>query len=203
MAFAALHHVLISDIWFSLAPMLIAGAVCGASLGWSYAVLFESPAVSTWVLYNAVYLAVLVLLGIASFLLYDPITTTAAVIAADEPLGELIARALPLTAFFTLGSVAVISALWGRSLKKAAAIFLTCTILVALFGLNISVIGLVEMSGEDAHLVAIFFGLIVAIIAGNTAVFALLERRGLFMSSGAAEAQKEPVQDLATTPSSP
>jgi len=36
LTFAAVHALLISDIWYSLVAMLAAGAVCGATIGWSY-----------------------------------------------------------------------------------------------------------------------------------------------------------------------
>lgn len=183
-AFAAMHHVLISDIWFSLVPMLVVGATCGVSLAWSYRLLFGTPGLATWMLYNATYMILLVILGIASLLLFEPVTTSAAVIAASEPPGDLIASALPLTLGFLLGAVVLISGSWARSPREIVSVALTCTILVILFGLNISVIGLVELSGPATTMTAMFFGLIMMIMAGNATAFALLERRGLFRYPG-------------------
>jgi Mg2+/citrate symporter len=41
LVFTAIHHLFISNIWFSLLPMLIAGALCGLCLAWSYGRLFR------------------------------------------------------------------------------------------------------------------------------------------------------------------
>jgi hypothetical protein len=50
-AFSALtftwaHDLLISDIWFSLPIMMIAGAACGACLAWTFDLLIEIPSTS-------------------------------------------------------------------------------------------------------------------------------------------------------------
>jgi hypothetical protein len=194
--FAAVHHALISDIWFSLVPMLVMGAICGASLAWSYTVMFRVPALSTWLLYNAAYLLSLVLLGIASFVVYDPIATTAALIAASESPRDLIARAFPLTVLFWLGSTGVISLLWGRGLRQITAMLVTSGIIIGLFGLNISVIGLVKFNRDGVYLIGVFFGLIAAIIGGNAMIFAVMERGGLFRpgvpTGGARDTAQEP-----------
>jgi hypothetical protein len=71
-AFTALHHVLISDIWFSLPIMVAAGALSGLCLAWTYRVLFGTPSTTRWWLYNGVWVALLALLGVASFLVYEP-----------------------------------------------------------------------------------------------------------------------------------
>ena len=73
--FTALHQLIISNIWFSLVPMLVAGAVCGACLAWSYGCLFAQPSASTWWWYNLAYVALLALLGLTSIALFEPITT--------------------------------------------------------------------------------------------------------------------------------
>jgi hypothetical protein len=178
-AFAALHRLLISDIWFSLIPMMVAGALCGLSVAWTYGMLFNRPSAATWVMYNVVYVVLFVLLGVASVMIYDPITTISALMAANEPPRQLIRRAMPLTLAFTLGSAIVIALLWGRTLLKLGAVLLTCTLLVAFLGLNVSVIGLVELPSGTAYLVAELFGLILAINLVYVAVFLLLERRAL------------------------
>ena len=192
--FTVVHHMLISNIWFSLIPMLVMGGICGASLAWSYGILFRMPAISTWLMYNSAYLVFLVLLGIASFLVYDPIVTTAALIAADEPPGELIAKALPLTLLFWLGSVGAMSLMWGRTLRKVIAMLVTSAIIVGLFGLNISVIGLVEFSPDGSYLVGLFFGLIAAIIGVNAATFVLIERGRMFKRDVASVDARDAVQ---------
>lgn len=179
--FTAAHHVLISDIWFSLIPMLVVGALCGAALSWSYAVVCADAAPGSWVRYNLSHLTVLLLLGAGSMAVFDPITTAAALMASPgPPPDELFARALPFTGLFTLGATAVLGVIWGRTLPKVGAILVATVALVFLFGLNISIIGLVEMSGDGYRALAEFLGLTAFVLASNTAFFLLLERRGLF-----------------------
>ncbi len=59
-----------------------------------------------------------------------------------------------------------------------------------LFGLNISIIGLVEMSGEGNRALAEFLGLTALILAANTAFFVALERRGL-LAAGASGPERD------------
>ncbi len=41
--FALIHRALISDIGFSLPALLVAGAICGMCLSWTYGALFRQP----------------------------------------------------------------------------------------------------------------------------------------------------------------
>lgn len=190
--FAALHHLLISDIWYSIIPMLVAGASCGTCLAWSYALLFDRASAAGWFAYNMMYFALFVLLGITSVVIYEPVYHMDALIAGNEPPRELMWQAMPLTVAFTLASAAVISLAWGRSLHKAAAVLLTCTVLIVLLGLNVSVLGLVHMSQAIAAVLIRFFGLIAAIMLGNAAVLYILERRSLFRNDSGAGAESAP-----------
>lgn len=178
--FTAVHQLIISDIWFSILPMLAVGAICGMALAWSYDIVFDRPTAGSWVLYNASYLAALVLLGALSVAVFDPVTTAAAIMAAGgPPPPELFDRGLPFTAGFTVAAAGVISLVWARSLPKAGAVLVATTAILFLFGLNISILGLVEMSGEGYRALAEFFGLTVVVLAGNTAALLFLERRAL------------------------
>lgn len=76
--------------------MLVAGAACGASLAWSHGRLFAAPSAATWMGYNLVHVVLLAPLGVASIVAFEPVTTVAALVAADAPPSELIARAMPL-----------------------------------------------------------------------------------------------------------
>ena len=89
LVFAAIHQLLINNIWFALIPMMIAGALRGLSLAWTYRLLFRSPSLPTWLAYNAGFVGLLILLGLVSFLIYDPITTIPVLIAAGKPPQEL------------------------------------------------------------------------------------------------------------------
>jgi hypothetical protein len=176
-AFTALHHLLISNIWFALIPMLVAGAVSGLSLAWTYGLLFESRTAAGWWLYNALWVLLLALLGVASLVVFEPVTTMAAVMALNGPPDELIRQAMPLSVGFTLGWAALLSALWGRTPLKAFSILVTTAILVFLLGLNVSTLGLVELAGGGLWLVAEMLGLIMTLLFGFAGIFLLLERR--------------------------
>ena len=175
--FTLLHQLLISDIWFSLPMMAIAGAACGIAVAWSYARLFPRPTITTWLTYNAIYLVMFVLLGIASLLAFEPTTTIAALIDANQAPGELIARAMPMTLLFTVATAALLSLLYGRSWPHFGALLACCTTLILLLGLNVSIIGLVEIPLGSAYLVLELFALIAALDLAYVAVFLALQRQ--------------------------
>ena len=178
LAFTAIHHIFISNIWFSLIPMTIAGALCGLCLAWTYGRLFQAPSLSSWVRYNATYVGMFVLLGLVSVMIYEPRTTIAALVEANEPPNELIGAALPLTIAFTLAVAALIT-LFGRQLSNLFPVVVTCMVLVVTLGLNVSVLGLVDIPSGSAYLVLELFGLIVTLDLAFVAMFAALERKGL------------------------
>ena len=62
-AFAYLHELLISDIWFSVVPMMIAGALCGGTLAWTYHLLFPAASGTTWSSFVGLQIALLLTLG--------------------------------------------------------------------------------------------------------------------------------------------
>ena len=177
--FAVIHHVFISDIWFSLVMMMGAGALCGLCIGWSYALLTKAPTLSNWWRYNMLYVALLALLGVVSVLLFDPSTTIAALVEANAPPDKLIGQALPLTTLFTLVAAVLISLLYRQSWRHFGVVLLTCIVLVLLLGLNISVLGLVHIPGGSLYLIMEFFGLILALNVVYAAVFTALERKHL------------------------
>lgn len=177
LAFAAIHHLLISDIWFSLLAMMVAGAACGLVLAWSYALLIEVPSTSRWLRYNATYVALFLLLGAASVIAFEPETTIAALVEANEPPGELIGQALPMTGLFTFGAAGLVTWLFGRNWRQLGPVLLTCAVLVLLLGLNVSVIGLVEVPRSSLYLIVELYGLIVALDVAYVGVFVVLERR--------------------------
>jgi len=177
-AFTALHHLVISDIWFSLPLMLGAGALSGGCLAWTYGLLFDAPTARGWWLYNAVWVALLVLLGAASFVVYEPVTTMAAVMAAGgAPPPGLLRQAMPLTVGFILVATAVLSLVWGRSMHKAGSILVTTTVIIALLGINVSALGLVELDGSAVFLLTEMLLLVMALLFGFAGIFQLIERR--------------------------
>jgi len=172
--FALIHALLISDIWSTLIIMMIAGAVCGLCVGWTFQRVTQRPSIGDWLRYNSVYLVMFGLLGAASVIAFDPVTSVASIMDAGGPIGDLIVRALPMTVAFTLVTGGLISLLFGRNWSDAGAIMLTTTVLVLFLGLNISAIGLVEFDAGSTILVVELFGLVVVIDAVYATTFALL-----------------------------
>lgn len=173
-AFTVIHDLFISDVWFSLIPMLVAGILCGLCVGWSYALLVRRPSTGRWLRYNLIYVAMFALLGAISLLVFEPVTTMTAVVMANGPPDALIGQALPLTVLFTLGMAVLVAMLYGPSWKRFGAVLLTCSVLVLLLGLNVSVIGLVSIPRGSLYLVAEMFGLIMALNAVYVVVFLAL-----------------------------
>ena len=175
-AFSVVHHVMISDIWYLLPMMAAVGALCGLCLAWTYGSLFEVRSVSNFLRFNLVFLAMFALLGVASVLVFEPVETMAALIEANEPPIALIWRAMPMTVAFTLGTAALLSALFGRP-RQFGAILLICMVLILLLGLNISVIGLVAIPNGSLYVIGELFGLIVALNVAYVLSFLALERQ--------------------------
>lgn len=174
--FTVIHDIFISDIWFSLIPMLAAGALCGLCVAWSYALLVSAPSTGSWLRYNLLYVAMFALLGVLSVLAFEPVTTMAAVVTANGPPDALIGQAMPLTALFTVGMAVLVTLLYRAGWKRFGAVLLTCVVLVLLLGLNVSAIGLVDIPRGSLVLVAEMFGLIVALNAVYVVVFLALQR---------------------------
>lgn len=178
LVFTIVHDIFISDIWAMLVPMLVAGVLCGGLVSWSYRLLIEATTLRNWLGYNLVYLASFGLLGLASVLLFEPVTTMAAVVSLNGPPADLIDQAMPVTIVFTFGMAVLITILYGRSWAKFGSVLITCIVLVALLGLNVSVIGLVSIPAGSLYLIAELFGLIVVLnVVYVVGFMALLMRR--------------------------
>ena len=178
--FTTVHHILISDIWFSFPFMLVAGILCGILLAWNYQLFTDRPTLTGWAAFNGLFVILLLLLGAASLIVFEPVTTMAEVISGDGPPDELFGQAMPLTVAYTLAAAVLVTAVWGWGWRRLAATSVTSVALILLFGLNISTIGLVDIPGEAAHVVGRFFGLIGLLGFAYAGTFAVLERRSLF-----------------------
>jgi hypothetical protein len=179
LTFAWIHDLFISDIWFFIVPMLVAGAVCGVCVAVTFRLLVRSPSVRVWVLYNAAYVGLFVLLGVLSVIVYEPVTTISALLTLSGPPAHLFRQALPLTLAFGLGAAALLAAVFGHRWWHVVPTALTMVPLTLFLGLNVSVLGLVELPRSELALVALTFGLIVAIVAVYAATFVVLEWRAL------------------------
>jgi hypothetical protein len=177
LVFTIIHDIFISDIWFMLIPMLVAGALCGALLSWSYGMLVVEPSPRSWLGYNLIYVVLFGLLGLVSVLVFEPVATMAEMVTLNGPPTDLIDKAMPVTAIFTLGMAVLITLLYGHSWVKFASVLITCIVLVALLGLNVSVIGLVSIPIGSLYLVMELFGLILALNVVYSIVFLVLQRR--------------------------
>lgn len=183
--FTAIHDLFISDIWVTLPIMAVAGALCGLCIAWSYGLVCEQPSIAGWLGYNLVYVTMLGLLGATSIAVFEPITTLAAVIAANETPTELISTAMPMTIVFALLAAGTLSGLYGRRWSQHAAILVTVVVVVLFLGLNVSAIGLVDIPTDATALVAAMFGLILVLALLYAAVFLALERQVLRRSNQA------------------
>lgn len=183
LVFVIIHDIFISDIWSMLVIMLVAGAICGACLSWSFALLVNAPSLQSWLVYNLLYDLMFVLLGLVSVLIFSPMTTMAEVTAGNGPPDELILQAMPITVIFTLATAVIISLLYGFRWSRFGAILLTCAVLVLLLGLNVSVIGLVSIPQGSWYLVMEMFVLILLLNVVFMLSFIGLERKSLLQSS--------------------
>lgn len=178
-AFTVIHDIVISDIWAMLPIMAVAGAISGACLGWSYARMVSGPSLRTWLAYTTTYLLLFGLLGAISVVVFEPVTTMAAVIERGGPVDDLILQALPMTIAFTVAAAVLVTWLFGRGWRDLGAIGLTTAVLVLFLGLNISAIGLVEIPRSGLYLIGELFGLVAVIGLVFTLVMVALERRSL------------------------
>ena len=177
--FTIVHQIFISDIWFSIPIMLIAGALCGPSLGWSYGVLVSVPTFKNWLAYNLVYMAMFGILGAVSVAAFDPITTVEALIEVNESPNELIGKAMPLTVVFTFLMAGIVTVLSTRRWANFGSALLACVVLVLSLGLNVSIIGLISLPSGSLYLVVELFALILALGVVFAVAFAILERKQL------------------------
>ncbi len=188
LVFTVVHDLFISSIWDMLIVMMVAGAICGLSIGWTYRRLFDAPSIGNWLGYNLVYLVMFGLLGATSLIVFEPATTLAEVIEDEGPIDELIGMALPMTVVFALATVAAISMLFVQRWTDIGPIFLTVTVLVLFLGLNVSAIGLVDIPRDSTYLVAELSGLILVINVAFAATFLALEWETL--TAGSAQAKQ-------------
>lgn len=179
--FAALHALLISDIWWSVVLMAVAGAMCGACVAWSFAVITRNRTVRSWALYNATYVGLLVSLGIVSLIMFEPATSIPMLMAPGglDRAERLMAEAMPMTILFGAGSAVLVARFFGRRWWHVGPVMVAMTVVIVLLGLNVSIIGLVEIPRSSLYVVAELFGLIFGIVLVYAAVFAVLEWRSL------------------------
>lgn len=157
--------------------MAAAGMVSGICIGLSYGLLFKIPSIVGWIKYNSLYILMFLLLGLTSIIIFEPVTTAAALMETNARPGELIEGALPVTAVFTISFAVILSLLYGQRLLHYGVILLTCTVLMIVLGLNVSILGLVDIPTGAFYLVMELFALIIVIMAVYAAAFIVLEKK--------------------------
>lgn len=179
LVFTMVHDIFISNIWPMLGIMLVTGAICGACISWSYGLLVEQPSIGNWLVYNLIYDGMLILLGLVSVLLFEPVTTIAALSTAGDLPMDLLGQAMPMTAVFTVLMAIGITLIYGFTWQKFGVVLLTSTLLVLLLGHNVFIIGLVEIPRGSFYLVLEMFGLIILLNVVYVIGFVLLEWKHL------------------------
>lgn len=163
LGFTTLHDIIISDIWFNLMPMLIAGVICGLSLAWSYRSTAGGRPAARWYGYNTIYVLVLLVLGAVSLVVLEPRFTMAELMVADDPLGDLLPPAVPLLIIGPLVGTVVTWALFGRNRASVLPILVTQLTIGFLLGHNLAALGAVVWVAEIIPLVAEFVVLTVGL----------------------------------------
>jgi len=174
LVFSVIHYFLISPIWFAMIANIVAGAVSGACIAWSYSLAVRKKTRSSWASYNAAFVLILVALCVTSLVMFDPVTTIPALLQAKEPPRALIGQALPVTLVFTLASAVLLSLRYRAGWVASVAIGITALVVVMFLGLNLSVLGLVSVPRGSLYLLAEVFALILALVivyAGSVATF--------------------------------
>jgi hypothetical protein len=122
---------------------------------------------------------VLVFLGLVSLLVFEPVTTIGELLQSREPPIALIKRTIPMMIAFTLATAAVLSFLYRTDWRGSLALLLTSVLLIFPLGLNISILGLVQLSGTTLRALAAMFGLVLLLSSVYAASFAAIERKRL------------------------
>jgi hypothetical protein len=185
LVFTAVHQLLINPIWFALPAMLVAGAICGTCLAWSYTLVVPTSTVRSWLGYNSLYLVMIVALGLTSLIAFEPVTTIAALLQTNEPPRALIGSALPVSGLFTLATAALLSAAYRPGWRGAGGLLVTTGVLVLVLGLNISILGLVGVPRGALGVLVEVLALLMTLSGVYVGVVVVLNR-ARFGSAGSA-----------------
>jgi len=177
--FTIIHDIFISNIWFSLTAMLISGAICGFCVAGSFYLLFQNPSIRLWWKYNFIFVLLFMVLGVLSVIFYEPVATVGELLVRNEPPRELITQAAPLTIVFIFVSSIVLGRFYGKKFVHYVMIFLTCSILILVLGLNVSLIGLVFFPSDTLYLVLETYALIILINLVYCGTFVIIQWKSL------------------------
>jgi hypothetical protein len=190
LAFTILHGLMISNIWFMLVPMLVAGGLSGLFIGWSYVLVSDAPTTGGWLRYNGLYVILLFAVGPVSLLVFEPVITIPALLASPDGLpADLMRQVTPLAAGYTVVMALIITLLYCRRWPVFGAVLVTSAALMLLLGLNIAALGLVFLT---AGWLAMLWEVLVLILVLNL-VYALT-----FAAFGLGWLWKSPRQQFST-----
>lgn len=175
LAFMVLHDLWISDIWAMASPMLVAGAVSGLSLAWSYSTVPGGDSSRRWLGYNALHVGLLLGLGIVSLAVLDPIMSMAEIMASPDPLGDVLPPAVPLMIVAAVLGAAVVWSLYGRRPRSVAPMLVTQAMLVFFIGHNLAILGLVDIPASERGRLLSFVGVTVFLGASFAVLAQTLE----------------------------
>lgn len=180
LGFTVVHGLFIADIWFNAGPMLIAGALCGFCIVWSYRASVVAQSTGSWFRYASLYAIEMLVLGAVSLVVLRPQFTMAELLVADDAFQRLLPPSAPLLIGAMVVGTAVVWLVSGRQGKGLVPILVTHVLLVFLLGHQFAFLGLVESSsavmvafGEFA---VITFGLSILFSLGAVWATALFER---------------------------
>lgn len=179
LVFTWVHQWMIKPIWFAFPTMLVAGVACGASLAGTYGIVTSRPSAGGWLEFNGWFLLMFVCLGVASQAAFTPVTTIAELLRAQRPPNDLIARALPMTGAFVMGASALLVLRYRPDLSGTLAIVGTTALLVALLGLNLSILGFVSVPRSERFVLGEVLALLLTIL-GSFSLVVLALGRGRF-----------------------
>jgi hypothetical protein len=168
LGFTVIHDAFISDIWFNVGPMVLAGALCGASIAWSYRHGVAQPSPAGWFRYAILLSAEMIALGAVSLLVLSPRFTMAELMVADDAFDRLLPPSIPLMIGAMVVGTAVVWMSFGRRRGALLPILVSQILLVFLLGHQFAFLGLVEASST----LFVVFGEFALLTIGLAVVFA-------------------------------
>ncbi|MHA2503039.1 MAG: hypothetical protein ACXAE3_09225 [Candidatus Kariarchaeaceae archaeon] len=155
--FLIYHQLTISNIWFSAVFMLIISALAGALLIVSYERLTDTYSLKSWAAYTIYFTMGLTFLAILSVLIFNPVITSEVILnLGGAPPPELIQGAFPLTVVWMIIAGVLPPLVKSRSLEGVGLTLGTSAALYLTLGLNLSILGKVEISPQHTYLVEKF-----------------------------------------------
>lgn len=193
-AFAGVHAMTISEIWFSLPMMAGAGAIVGSALAWNFRIMGNPMTPRRWLAYTGLYLGLLVCLAVGSLVVFEPTTTTALLfgVFGMQEADRLVGEALPFTAGFTVVASVLMTVLFGRAWWHVLPTLVTMALVMATLGSNVVIIGLIDLDEAAVPALIEFLGLTALIVATYSAIIAASLARSASRSSESGALQRDP-----------